>query len=108
MYCSIFFFCPFLLVRYFFKLKWLLDIFLILPPSHQKSNGPAAKGCEVEIKGRTIRNPEGGGGENSPQKIRAKKNAWKKIRASKQQSANSLEKQFLQRLNALKKNPADT
>ena len=56
-------------------------------------------------KGRTIRNPEkegGGGGENSPQKIRAKKNAWKKIhaaittekknRASKQQSANSLEK----------------
>jgi hypothetical protein len=31
-----------------------------------------------------------------------------KIRASKQQSTNSLEKKFLQRLNALKKNPAET
>jgi hypothetical protein len=64
-----------------------------------------------------MRNP-GRGGENSPKKIRAKKNAWKKIRAaitsekktanSKQQSRNSLEKKFLQRLNALKKNPAET
>jgi hypothetical protein len=51
-------------------------------------------------------------------KQKAKKNAWKKIRAaitsekkiraSKQQSTNSLEKKFLQRLNALKKNPAET
>jgi hypothetical protein len=47
--------------------------------------------------------------ENSPKKIRAKKNAWKKIRqrkknrASKQQSVNSLEKKLLQRLN-----PAET
>jgi hypothetical protein len=32
----------------------------------------------------------------------------KKIRASKQQSTNSLEKKFVQRLNALKKNPAET
>jgi hypothetical protein len=32
----------------------------------------------------------------------------KKIRASKQQSTNSLEKKFMQRLNALKKNPAET
>ena len=35
----------------------------------------------------------GGGGENSQ----------KEIRASKQQSTNSLEKKFVQRLNALKK-----
>jgi hypothetical protein len=52
----------------------------------------------------------GRGAENSQKKIRAKKNAWKKIRAaitsekksraSKRQSANSLEKKFLQRLNA--------
>jgi hypothetical protein len=32
----------------------------------------------------------------------------KKIRASKQQSTNSLEKKFLQRFNALKINPAET
>ena len=30
------------------------------------------------------------------------------FRASKQQSTNSLEKKFVQRLNALKKNPAET
>ena len=66
----------------------------------------------VACKGRTIRNPgRGGGGENSPQKIRAKKNAWKKnsrshyVREKKIVQANSkvensLEKKFLQRLNA--------
>jgi hypothetical protein len=32
----------------------------------------------------------------------------KNIRASKQQSTNSLEKKFVQRLNALKKIPAET
>jgi hypothetical protein len=54
------------------------------------------------VRGGPLEIPGGGGGENSPQKIRAKKNAWKKIRAaiaseknnraSKRQSVNSLEK----------------
>jgi hypothetical protein len=39
--------------------------------------------------------------------IRAAITSEKKIRASKQQSTNSLEKKFVQRLNALKKNPAE-
>jgi hypothetical protein len=45
-------------------------------------------------KGRTIRNPGrgGGGGENSPKKIRAKKNAWEKIRAA----ITSEKKKFVQ------------
>jgi hypothetical protein len=52
-------------------------------------------------------------GENSPKKfvqrkmpgkkIRAAITSEKKLRASKQQSTNSLEKKFVQRLNALKK-----
>jgi hypothetical protein len=63
-----------------------------------------------DLRGGPLEIPGGGGGENSPKKIRAKKNAWKKFvqplrqrkknRASKQQSVNSLEKKFLQRLNA--------
>jgi hypothetical protein len=58
-------------------------------------------------KGRTIRNPGRGDSQKKfvqrkmpGKKIRA---ARKKIRASKQQSTNSLEKKFVQRLNALKK-----
>jgi hypothetical protein len=60
-------------------------------------------------KGRTIRNP-GRGGENSPKKFVQRKIPGKKFaqplrerkknRASKQQSANSLAKKLLQRLNA--------
>ena len=61
----------------------------------------------------------GGGGVKIPRKkfvqrkmagkkIRAAITSEKKIRASKEQSTNSLEKKFLQRLNALKKNPAET
>jgi hypothetical protein len=66
--------------------------------------GNHIRGGPLEIPG-----GRGRGCENSPKKIRAKKNAWKKIRqrkknrASKQQSVNSLEKKFLQRLN-----PAET
>jgi hypothetical protein len=41
-------------------------------------------------------------------KIRAAVTSEKKIRESKQQSTNSLEKKLLQRLNAVKKNPAET
>jgi hypothetical protein len=69
-------------------------------------------------KGRTIRNPGRGGGRKFPQKnsckekclekIRAAITSEKKNRASKQQIVNSLEIRLQQRLNALKKNPAET
>ena len=63
--------------------------------------------------------PGGGGGENSPPQNSCKEKCLenkfvqplrqrKKIRASKQQSTNSLEKKFGQRLNALKKSCRDT
>ena len=42
--------------------------------------------CNLALRGGPLEIPGGGGGggggENSPQKIRAKKNAWKKIRAA--------------------------
>jgi hypothetical protein len=34
------------------------------------------------LRGGPLEIPGGGGGENSPKKIRAKKNAWKKIHAA--------------------------
>jgi hypothetical protein len=59
-------------------------------------------------KGRTIRNPGrgGGGGENSPKKIRAKKNAWKKnsfshyVREKKFVQANSKVQIVLKKIRA--------
>jgi hypothetical protein len=59
--------------------------------------------------GADIRNPGrgGGGGENSQKQIRAKKNAWKIIRAAITSEKKNSCKQTA-KLNALKKNPAET
>ena len=70
---------------------------------------PPLKDVRLKLRGGPLEIPEGGGGVKiPPKKFVQRKMPGKKIRASKQQSANSLEKKFLQRLHALKKNPADT
>ena len=64
---------------------------------------PPLKDVRLKLRGGPLEIPEGGGVKIPPKNFVQRKMPGKKIRASKQQSANSLEKKFLQRLHALKK-----